>query len=951
MLGKTINTLKEQLATNFEIFDEVLNSSANTLASRNFPGATIFSIELERINTTGKDNIIFEQESEALSSPISGSSSIISRFKLYREKRSESDLLTRVLKNHEEKYKSIRLKFKETIHLEFKRLLFRKTDIPITYITLILMLEYGLEMICSISFPIFNMTTSWVTKRDVVENESYYGKLKSGIISSLLGKFGTYETILSAFFDIKNFSEIIKPYISKCELEAKIESATPYVINPSNVPNYSLLLSDYISSGAIDIQQLIKDLTENRTSSISGVSRGSSPINIKPILLYSFLFEIKEFTRLILTLDKDADVKYSFKIIDLFITEQNNPLLGDFIQLECQRWLKAIVLKGEHTAHLEILRLKLIDSINALQIYDFPVGDLFHSVGLKLDLQSAAQFIIINNLSKIAEIRKQYIESFSTLSIIPSMPLPAFENYNRLDLGRPLGGAQEKAPGSGFYQHLATGTHYFIKRTTQFHKLADDLSEILVSALCNYLQVDYFAICHSLLSTTTGDVYVASKCEKGFQSIYKMTSNRPTTRLLPNEKIKIDEKLNANQQRNLLNILLLSILFGDYDANPGNIGTTTADAGNRLVKIDHGWAFDQICLPSMPTWIDMLNPMRYSGRIAPTNSLCDYRYHFKLLNPDLFNSHIDKLSNIEDLNETILHALYELTNTYKDSIATGALKRNLTEADILAALCERFGIDPREYGTHEMISAKLAQSIYYRAQNLHLIVSLEHIASQAKFIKNDGTEDCAVLRNRLNHIIENKIPILNIKHIKKAFEKLEKIIEAYNLYEYLMIDEFNAYLNSQNLEGIYLNLNAKKAENLNISIDASKASSLFKEPIGRPTKKHKRSAMSSISGSNVSSGSDLDLDSSPSLSPGPDLVSGLYLGPLSPPFSVLHSSTRFHNMDCENNINISSEEKRKHYDTSAIVAQDKENNKMMVDDVDDSFDIQEPVNKRPKKFD
>ena len=295
------------------------------------------------------------------------------------------------------------------------------------------------------------------------------------------------------------------------------------------------------------------------------------------------------------------------------------------------------------------------------------------------------------------------------------------------------GGKQKKALWSGFYTH---SSHlYYLKHVTDYDFLADDLVEVIASNVATALGLGHrFAQCHHIRSKHN-EVFVASLCTPGFKPIMN-TEGRFTSRLTPTEKDALVQELNETEVAELSEILVLSLMLGDYDANVGNVGRT---AKQGLVKIDHGWALEHICSSKQIVLQQELDPLRYLNRIAPTNNFNDYT---KIMRTERFLNKVEELIkrfNKEKITITLsdtfknFHTIYSGANIpkgvdksifslfeYDQNISNFCFNRKFEYADIEKALKERVGIT--ENLPPHSLAKKIAETFELRLHLLKIIL-------------------------------------------------------------------------------------------------------------------------------------------------------------------------------------------------------------------------------------
>ncbi len=360
-----------------------------------------------------------------------------------------------------------------------------------------------------------------------------------------------------------------------------------------------------------------------------------------------------------------------------------------------------------------------------------------------------------------------------------------------------VGGKQLKAEGSGFY--FKNKKPYYLKHVTNSDFLADDLCELLVSSILKSMGDDYnFADCTSV--KVENEVFVASSCFEDFKPLYPVKSNMPSYLFLP-QKIDLALKVSKNEKPDLSKLLAACLWIGDYDCHPtGNIGRSR-DRFNRvkMVKIDHGWGLENICLkiPMIITKeIDMMRDKTRSS--SPVNNLNNYP--FITDNPDLFLQSIDKLNTDFkplEMRDLICEHIKELITLYSGSEKPGIFSEVYTEGEILKAITSRIGLelpmgtpDPSLFIANNIV---LALEVRLKLMKIFTLLnkSLKECPSKEESVSIElgkglvldlKTDPLSDISKEIDRIISSSTPeaqeLIKIRFPYEGKKKLLKLIES-----------------------------------------------------------------------------------------------------------------------------------------------------------------------------
>ncbi|MBI2791209.1 MAG: hypothetical protein HYX61_04555 [Gammaproteobacteria bacterium] len=643
-------------------------------------------------------------------------------------------------------------------------------------------LYYGLENLSFYLYPCMNSMLDSVVNTINPKQSSLWEKCKQAFTSTLLSTSGIYDTSINIMFNLDQFCQILNTYTNDCRMDRFQFSEIPadiLNIESSKNTNNKITLERLFSKKNV-LNKMIEYKIHPVNPNVADKELISNLNNVSNCIFFEHLFlEIKECVFMIENLTYNIDlrnIKDTLSIVHDYV--ENISEVSFFALNECTTWLNQLTMSSLSSIECLIpliqTYLKVINGFRMTAGISIP--DISGIEWAKEHLHVLLLQASIRSLDTITLKRQRFLSCYSKNKLLTYNLTPHFPNYQHLAI-KHNSGSQQKALGTGFYRQTLTDHTVFIKRTTKLNFLADDFAEILASSLSSYLGTSSFARCEPVMGTTN-EVYIASDCSSGFSPLMLMKS-RITTRLLPTEINELFSHLSENDLHELRNIILMCTLLADPDPNPGNIGMTN-DEG--LKKIDHGWAFDQICKPYIATWHDTLNPLRYPGRIAPTNAICDYKKIFKNYDFSFIRNIAQTINSPEYLREYFFTKLTELSEFYLNTKATGSLKENIELKDIIKTLSQRFGLAFRPEIDLAYIAHKLSNSIYLRCQNIYLLCILENI-------KDANTERLriltAMLKNHLDFIIQMKIKVFNLRLIRKYCKITKSIIRNDDLHNQL----------------------------------------------------------------------------------------------------------------------------------------------------------------------
>ncbi|HET9843473.1 MAG TPA: hypothetical protein VFP93_02295, partial [Gammaproteobacteria bacterium] len=400
----------------------------------------------------------------------------------------------------------------------------------------------------------------------------------------------------------------------------------------------------------------------------------------------------------------------------------------------------------------------------------------------ELDTGKALDFYAHHMLSQGEQLLQNLQTKFEQEDILFENPVHALRrvHYEPIAIST-TSGKQKKAFGSGFYQNQ--GTKYYLKHVTNANYVADDIVEVLVSNLSSYFQQGHlFAQCH-LVKVDNNEVFLASRCEKDFTPLVN-TDERLISRLTKEEVTNLMTALTEDKRKQLINILAFALLWGDYDCNPSNIGI------EPVQKIDHGWAFENICREQPMIIEEELDFLRYLDRFAPTNTFRDYK---AFLRTSSFFDSVKELSNrfnLQEIRDLVNNTLSRVEHIYHKSKAPISLDKRLkkaecsfpgiqgfyTKKEIRYSICERVGL---ESNTDDLnyLANKITEALFIRLQVLKLYC----------------------IRNREN---QEKVNLSSIQDIRDILLETQEKIRGISLVAYfpelraMLLDLYDAF--SQN---------------------------------------------------------------------------------------------------------------------------------------------------------
>lgn len=795
MLNFSVAKIKEILQEQFSEADKVLIEALRVLANKDFPGANeclrnfitqkdSSDRNLHHLEIEYKVKIESPKAHPALSGPLAQS------YMATQKNRVISQSHSAYLLAHIEKYKLFNQTFSSIVDEKYQVLLNLNIKLSPIYMATIEWIKFGLENLSALSYSIINNISAWLAQNTNHSQQTYWESIKQSIASSLISRSSIYEECTKSIFDIPAYTKTLEHYIKHIDSTSKIESALinqiimhALVTEPKATRALDSLssISSVLSSGSISIDKILCHIPKEKNITTKNNSLEMAKLTqavAEKIFIHTLFYEIKGLKSLIdamsLEKRKDFGLQQCINMVSQILNE--NDMVSecksalDFGINIAVRWLEQFCAgrTDSSCAALQVLAVKFLKLIETFKLLNFEIPKVGDIEGLEVHLRSIGVVQVSKSLQQTVKLKNQIMHCYQENELLKSTPMPRFENLTLNIDKKVIGGSQDKAIGTGFYVNNSSEELFFIKRTTRLHLIADDLAEILSSEICNILGFKQFAQCQPVKSQTTGEIYIASRCESGFKPIFNM-DGRFTTRLLPHERKEFLEKLGDDSKKQLLNILLICNLIGDYDPNPGNIGTTI---NKGIVKIDHGWAFDQILSEFMPTWHNSLNPLRYPARFAPTNAMCDYAVILRDCDMAFFEQLYSTFQKPDLLQEKLVELFINIAEIYIGTRATGSLKDSIEAQDIIVSLCERFGLPYTGKVTFEVLAEKLSAALYTRFHNLYLIAVLNKI--QHASVVSNVTSEFKHLEKQVSFILKNNIPYNNLAIIKKLSKNIKE---------------------------------------------------------------------------------------------------------------------------------------------------------------------------------
>lgn len=539
-----------------------------------------------------------------------------------------------------------------------------------------------------------------------------------------------------------------------------------------------ILKKDEKRSDLFSPKQVAQTLTDQ---SRTDLDLTIDPTKMKFVLTNKIASFCEDLQSLLILLQDNSGTNF-FNTLKMWHTSDKNLPLNELVLKKLYDQLKEFVTKQHQTQNIHIEKcqviceavLKSIDMVSACTALAQPFIDqasfghpTIKNILLSSELFLGLQAIDENILS--FDILKEKIQA----EVAPEIYAPNSSGLEELGYipktsMKASSGKQKKALWSGFYLKderndydcSLLGIHpkqqlYYLKHVTNYDFLADDLVEIIASNVATALGFSHrFAQCH-LVRSKQNEVFVASLCTPGFRPLMN-TEGRMTSRLTPIEKEALIQELQGTEKDELLEILALSLMLGDYDCNVGNVGRTDKQG---LVKIDHGWSLEHICsLLKQIVLQQELDPLRYINRIAPTNNFNDYT---KLIKTEYFLDKIEELIKRFDkqkINDVLLQTFDSIYQAYNGSnIPKGVDKsifslfgydqkvthfcfdRKFDINDLQKSLNERVGSN-ENLGLHKL-ATKIAETLELRLHlfKMILLTSLFKKLYSKKFVNSKIT--------------------------------------------------------------------------------------------------------------------------------------------------------------------------------------------------------------------
>ncbi len=779
MLGFAAEEIQNATLEKVLLFSETINESLQLLSEYQFPNseqivdfaATSFSKQLADIRIRYIDIILHnskESPHKALSLFLNSNLQL------------DKDLATKLfMKQYEvQRYnqqkqlvvqlitllKELNKKFQDTVLLTYKQCIDQDIPLPIELITLIEWIGFGLENISNFSFEMYNNGLSWVNKQDVSNDNSFKGALKFGFSKYVIQYFQVSERVSNIIFDFEMYLKTLDGIKANFKHAFDRDNQNlQHIVPKRNMavganPKPEMGLESFSK-----IQELIS-LLKPPTRSQENYSEASKYLEqYKVLMQQKLLFEIKKTIEILENMNELppkglAMISQIKKLFDIAASWEKNPhdfsLNIDDVINECRFVLQAGV-NDILCSQYYLVQLLVVSLIKLIDIYKLK----------SIEVQKINEVMSPFFKEMLIEYSRKrcWIELNLNASVgIVKNPHPEFNGFEPVKDKIVKSGAQEKLKGSGFYRNGQD--QYYVKGTTNLSLIADDLCEVLASRMAQLLGIQSFADCAFLKSINTNDVYIRSKVTKGFRPIYDM-EKRPfqvSTRLLPSESEDLLNNLSRQQKRQLKQVLYTCLILGDYDPNPNNLGFTVAG----ITKIDHGWAFDGICKRTMPLWKDTLNYFRYAGRIAPTNSVCDYAELFDEVDC-LFFKNVRTHLNEQSLKQCVKQFIEDAMLVYVGTTAHGYLKSAIEPTDILEKLCERLGVAIDANRSIDELADLVAERITARIYNLALCCILEHLK------KHDSSRIIETeLRFCLEYLKAKRAFLIDEKAIDDSFQQI-----------------------------------------------------------------------------------------------------------------------------------------------------------------------------------
>lgn len=757
--------------------------------------------------------------------------------------------------------------------------------LPLQLATLIEWMDYGLNNITTFVLDAGNSTLSWLSQNTVKDEKSYWDRFVSYFSQAAINYFALSNKFVGMIFDFEGYFKAMEAVCNQVDVFFYQYKPIPQQLNGSQSSSQNAFdslneICSIFSSGSISFDRILRQNILNDKKSIDFEMSGELyRQTLNNIIQQKILVEFKILVEQIQYLNVLNEFKTNLNSeIDtlLYLSgqwEQDNETfcfsIDDIINQAQQKinLLIHILSNSPHQA-TQLLLTILSKQIDSYKFKSFHLPYSKEYAGLESSAKSIYQNKLLFDLTKYAKRRQRITSNMTNANILPAETMPEFENLVPFENMSSSSGAQEKLLGSGFYQNTVDGHKYYVKGTTNINHIADDICEVLASRICAAVGASsLFAECAYVKSKNTNTIYIRSRVADRFKSIYDMSSRSInfTTRLTPNERSELLSNLKKKQAPILRKILYVCLILGDYDPNPSNIGYSNVG----LLKIDHGWSFDQVCDNELNLWDDLLNPFRHVGRLAPTNSICDYAELFKEIDLDVIKR-LRIAFSANNIKPVILSFLYDSVNIYQGTKAYGCLKDTITPSDVVKMYCERIGIPYQSDIELSLIADVLSRSLKHRAMNVELACILHYLAfneatdeNLEQLSENIEQLSChgALLINqqKIKNLFE-QATLNNQEHdnvLKKLYSKVDSISKpSTKSEETTSLDELNGTsdddvspthvmftktLNNKNAENESdsNNQNKSKKRKFNL-IDSDETKEEFRRPTKRPKTRHKK---------------------------------------------------------------------------------------------------------------
>lgn len=816
ILFEIVGDYKRELLSSFKKTDENLQEVISILLYKNFPNIEEFKEKIdkrlerfERFIQETEEGVFHSFEDENNDNVASYMPENLRKEFLYTcKKNKKTNEEKEKIEAHVNKYKDFYSIFQDVLFLPHQGLLEPDSIIDLNTILILEWMDYGLESLSSFLYLLTNNVAHYFCTNSSV-NLSSIEAISNFISSTFISVANIGNKISNSIFDVDDFNVKLKQYAQRCgtyeqEIRNK-EKPNFYSLYHDKLQEIKGNLKELMPRGSFEIKDILQEITitKDDVHDLEVVEKNYQ--KHEGVFIKNIFSGIKIFTKLIESANPNdkSGSKDILAVIAAFSSAYDNDSLTaearSFYVKKCCEWLNSVgKVKYKNsdgilmTSVLVKRYLKILGVFEMMKV-EIPKISLLSDISEMLDIEEKnipcmclfSKIMVIlrleEDLSRVKKIQSKIQEKFNHDGKIEIDPIPDFGGFQPV-AQIAIGGTQPKAKGSGFYEK--DEQKFFLKRATKIENLVDDLVETLTSDVCDIIDFDGFARCQPVKSQNTADVFVASACRHGFEELKDM-SGRVSSRLLPRERnflLKLPEK----QQNDLRKILFFCNLIGDYDPNPGNLGKIGDD---EIVKIDHGWAFDQICNKKIYTWYDIMNPFRYPGRFSPTNALCDYKKLIKNPNISFIEAIIEKVDNCKQLGEKIKCSLDKILQAYEGSRALGSLRDTIEKGDIYRSLCQRFHLDyDADLINNDYLSHWLSLAINIRAHNLYFISLLESMNSFLKKqselkseVKKELPSEFLVLLEKLNKQYQkmkaDKIPCGNASVVDRLRGKIWKRLE------------------------------------------------------------------------------------------------------------------------------------------------------------------------------